>query len=187
MPGFSMMEIIAAKSAPSRGLAGGLSAGCASLIEHDAVGKLQQKMLDDKTAAANDPTVQDLAGGLGSDGVDRKYGDNTHNFALNWIDWTVRQGFCSETSRTEWSRNGPNAARSCLMNYGFTSAEVDELQQAWNEYRTREACLARQAASQPPAETAPAATPTQTKSKTWIWILAGLGLLGIGIWVVASD
>jgi hypothetical protein len=186
MGGFNLMEIAGAAKAMN-GL-GGLSAGCPALVEHAAVGKLQERMSSDKAASVSDPEVQDLTGGLGSDGVDRKYGDNTHTFALKWIDWTVRQGRCSETSQTEWSRNGPNAARTCLMGMGFSAAEVDELQAAWNEYRVRESCLARNAPHDevPPSSNLPTAAPTATKSKRWIWILGGVVLVVGGIAYVAT-
>jgi hypothetical protein len=110
----------------------------ASLTSYPYVRNFQDRMVYDQSFART-TGAPSFTGSLGSDGADGRYGDSTHNMALNWIDWMVRTGQCSGTSRTEWVRNGPNAGRTCMTAHGFNSASVDQLQQAWNEWKTASA------------------------------------------------
>jgi hypothetical protein len=94
----------------------------------------QDRMVYDQNFARSTGAMS-FSGSLGSGGSDGKYGDDTHNMALNWIDWMVRKGECAGTSRSEWTRNGPNAARDCIMAHGGSVAMMDQLQQAWREWK----------------------------------------------------
>ena len=64
-----------------------------------------------------------------------KYGSEVHGAMKRYVDFLVRQGECSATSASEVDRNGPNAARTCLLRTGMTDGAITVLQQAWREWR----------------------------------------------------
>jgi len=123
------------------GLGGGFGSpgigisGLGSLNSYPYVTVLQDRMVYDQNFARTSGGLT-FAGSLGSSGSDGVYGDSTHNMALNWIDWMVRTGQCTGTDRAEWTRNGPNAGRACMLAHGFSSAAVDQIQQAWREWKS---------------------------------------------------
>ena len=73
--------------------------------------------------------------------VDGKYASETQGALERLITWYVREGMCTDTSAANARANGPNGVRGCLIgrqtaeNIGSANAWVDQLQQAWREWK----------------------------------------------------
>jgi hypothetical protein len=112
----------------------GGSGHMAALASYPYVRILQERMVYDQNYSRTTGALT-FTGSLGSAGADGVYAGKTDSMALSWIDWMVRTGQCSGTSRAEWTRNGPNAGRACMLAHGFSGAAVDQIQEAWREWK----------------------------------------------------
>lgn len=138
-----------------------------------------------QTAHSSDSTVPYITTGAITE--DGKWGPNTMTAFKAWIDYHVRSGHCTETSGSEFERNGPRASAACLDSQGFGS-NVDELQIAWQEYKDEKARQDRLARSAPVTSTTdgtvtvtpvpPEEEGMSTGTKVAIGIVVALLLLG---------
>lgn len=120
-------------------------------------------------------------------GHDGQYGDNT-NYGM-WLYAELRQSDGCLTGLPVTIRNvGPNVARECLKRDGFTDAEVDQLQRAFNEYKAAKAAGDTTVAddaegSAPVRQEAPQ---DEEKSSVWPWVLGGAAVLALGLLIWKS-
>ena len=151
------------------------------------------------------PPSQRISGGAVSE--DGKYGSDTHSAMKKYIDFLVRQGECSATSASEVDRNGPNAARTCLLRTGMTDGAITVLQQAWREWKAgastrpepgggsidpyaaaRMECATSGGTWNTSSNTCtPAGTSEGMGAGAWIAIAILGGLGAYGLYVVATD
>jgi hypothetical protein len=121
------------------GNAGLGGAGLGELIVHPAVLRFQEVyniVYEDNQAMTSLPAALRLTGGTIEE--DGKYGSRETQPAMErYVNLHVRLGICSGTSSYDVRRNGPAAARSCLLSMLFSPAEITELQTAWLEMQGR--------------------------------------------------
>lgn len=90
----------------------------------------------DNQAMTGLPTALRLTGGTIVE--DGKYGSRETQPAMErFVNLWTRIGMCSGTSSYDVRRNGPFAARMCLLAAAFTDPEIAELQAAWLEMKGR--------------------------------------------------
>jgi uncharacterized membrane protein YgcG len=94
----------------------------------------------DNQATTDLPTALRLTGGTVTE--DGRYGSRETQPAMERVvNLWVRIGACTGTSSYDVRRNGPAAARLCLLAAAFSPPEVSELQAAWLEMKGRQADL----------------------------------------------